>query len=164
MQLSGLMSMDGSYFLSCSSNVLSFHNLGWMYLDWLPRLHGIHGWHSWPMVDTAGHLPQLCITSSHPEVPCTLANISPTSVYIYYYQVCKMCSIESGSIDLHFAVCIDTSWRDTRWRPTSSSVIRVLIPWHRCALKASCMLRCRGGTSQNFAYFKNNSWTKVVPR
>jgi len=85
-------------------------------------------------VDTAGHLPQLRITSSRPEVPCTLAHISPTSVYVYYYQVCKMCSMEPGSIDLHFAVCIDTSWRDTSWRPTSSYVIWVLIPWHRCAL------------------------------
>ena len=116
------------------------------------------------LVDTAGHLPQLRVTSSRPEVPCMLAHISPTSVYIYHYQVCKLCSIEPRSIDLHFAVCVDTSWRDTSWRPTSSYVIRVLIPWHRCALKASFMLRCRGGTSQNFAYFKNNSWTKVVPR
>ena len=33
---------------------------------------------------------------------CTLAHISPTFVYIYYYQVCKLCSIEQRSIDLHF--------------------------------------------------------------
>jgi len=161
MQLSGLMSMDGSYFLSCSSNVLSFHDLGWMYLDWLPCVQGIHGWHSWPW----WILQVTCLSCALPHLVLKF----PACWFIfhqphYYYQVCKMCSIEPGSIDLHFAVCIDTSWRDTSWRPTSSYVIRVLIPWHRCALKASCMLRCRGGTSQNFAYFKNNSWTKVVPR
>ena len=65
-------------------------------LDWLPCLQRIHGWHSWPWWI-------LQVTWSCPEVPCTLAHISPTSVYIYYFQVCKLCSIEPRS-KLYIAV------------------------------------------------------------
>ena len=48
MQLSGCMLREGSTSWSLVSSKGSVQVLGWRYLDWLPFLHRMHGWHGLP--------------------------------------------------------------------------------------------------------------------
>ena len=171
MQLSGLMSMDGSYFLSCSSNVLSFHDLGWKYLDWLPCLQRIHGWHSWPW----WILQVTCLSCMLPDLvlkfpACWLIFHQPRALCTYIIIKFVNCAVSNQEALTYILLCVVntscvTRGRRLRGRPTSSYVIRVPNPIISVCTKrqAVCCGR-RGGTSQNFAYFKNNFWTRVVPR